>query len=114
MESLGQDGHEAMTFMAECFWPGVSAQKVADTGERVRQASHAIGGSGGFARYLGSILVPTDEIALLLLEAASIDAATELAREAAVPSERILEIVRLGAFLPGGSQQPRSSSKELR
>jgi hypothetical protein len=103
-----------MTFMAECFWPGVSVQKVADAGERVRQASHAIGSNGGSARYLGSILVPTDEIALLLVEAVSIDAATELARQAAVPSERILEIVRLGAFLPRGSRQPRSSSKELR
>jgi hypothetical protein len=114
MESLGQDGHRAMTFMAECFWPGVSTQKVVDAGERVRQASHALGCNGGFARYLGSILVPTDEIALLLVEAVSIDAATELAQQAAIPSERILEIVRLGALFPGGSQQPRSSSKELR
>src|SRR5882724_9294858 len=105
MESLGQDGHGAMTFMAECFWPGVSAQKVADAGERVRKASHAIDRNGGFARYLGSILVPTDEIALLLVEAVSIDAATELAQQAAIPSERILEIVRLGALFPGGSRQ---------
>jgi hypothetical protein len=95
-----------MTFMAECFWPGVTAQKVAGLGARVRQASHAISCGDGFARYLGSILVPQDEIALLLLEAASIDAATELAQHAAIPSERILEIVRLGAFLSGGRDNP--------
>ena len=101
-----------MTFMAECFWPGVTAQKVADVGERVRQASHAVSCNGdGFARYLGSILVPTDEIALFLLEAASIGAATELAQQAAIPSERLIEIVRLGAFLASGTD---SSSKELR
>jgi hypothetical protein len=91
-----------MTFMAECFWPGVTAQKVADAGERVRQASHPISSDDGFARHLGSILIPQDEIALFLVEAASIAAATQLAQQAAIPSERILEIVRLGAFLPNG------------
>jgi hypothetical protein len=95
-----------MTFMAECFWPGVTAQKVADAGERVRTASGATSGEEGFARYLGSILVPTDEIALFLLEAASLDAAAELARQAAIPSERILEIVRLDACHPGGRDNP--------
>jgi hypothetical protein len=91
-----------MTFMAECFWPGVTAQKVADAGESVRQAAHAISSEGCFARYIGSILVPTDEIALCLFEAASMAAASEVNRQAAIPSERILEIVRLGAFLPSG------------
>jgi hypothetical protein len=100
-----------MTFMAECFWPGVTAQKVADTGERVRQASNASGHDDRTTRYLGSILVPTDEIALFLLEAASIDAAGELARQAAIPSERILEIVRLGALPPKQSPQPHSRQR---
>ena len=83
--------------MAECFWPGVTAQKVADTGERVRQAAAAINPEGSFARYIGSILVPTDEIALCVFEAASLSAAAELNRQAAIPSERILEIVRMGS-----------------
>ncbi len=86
-----------LTFMAECFWPGVTAQKVADAGERVRQAAAAIASEGGFARYIGFILVPTDEIALCLFEAASPAAASELNRQAAIPSERILEIVHMGA-----------------
>jgi hypothetical protein len=102
-----------MTFMAECFWPGVTAQRVADAGERVRQASQAISYDDGFARYLGSILVPTDEIALFLLEAASIDAATELAQQAAIPSERILEIVRLGAFLQSSRDNPAAHQRSF-
>jgi hypothetical protein len=102
MQSQGTKGPNVTTFMAECFWPGVTAQKVARTGDRVRRAAHAIGCDESRARYLGSILVPTDEIALLLLEAASITAATELAQQASIPSERILEIVRLGAFFPSG------------
>ena len=83
--------------MAECFWPGVTAQKVTDTGERVRQAAAALNPEGCFARYIGSILVPTDEIALCLFEAASPAAASELNRQAAIPSERILEIVHMGS-----------------
>lgn len=83
--------------MAECFWPGVTAQQVADTGERVRQAAAALTPEGCLARYIGSILVPTDEIALCVFEAASPAAAAELNRQAAIPSERILEIVRMGS-----------------
>jgi hypothetical protein len=101
-----------MAFMAECFWPGVTAQKVVDAGERVRQAADPPNFENGFARYLGSILIPTDEIALVFLESTSIAAATELAQHATLPSERILEIVRLGAFL-ASSPDNLSSSKEL-
>src|SRR3954447_4663887 len=95
-------------FMAECFWPGVTWRKVAAAGARADVVSDAIVSAGGRARHLGSILVPTDEIALLLLEAASLDAAAALAAQAAIPAERILEIVRLGAFLPSGRDNQSS------
>ena len=83
--------------MAECFWPGVTVQKVADVGESVRRAAQAISAQGCFARYVGSILVPADEIALCLFEAASPAAASEINMQAAIPSERILEIVRMSS-----------------
>jgi hypothetical protein len=83
--------------MAECFWPGVTAQQVEAAGERVRQAAQMSSSDGHLARYLGSILVPTDEIAFCLFEAASPAAASELNGLAALPSERILEIVRLAS-----------------
>jgi len=110
----GSTGRGVITFMAECFWPGVTAQKVADAGERLRHASQAIASDGSLARYLGSILVPSDEIALCLFEAASIDVATEVNRRALTPSERILEIVRLDALLPSGHDLSNHSPKELR
>jgi len=78
------------TFMAECFWPGVTEKHVVDAGDRGREAAV------GSARYLGSILVPTDEIALCFFEAASIDIAAGVSRQAAIPFERIIEIIRLG------------------
>ena len=103
-----------LTFMAECFWPGVTSQKVVDAGERLRHAAQAIASDDGHARFLGSVLIPSDEIALCLFEAASLDVATEVNRRAAIPSERILEIVRLGAFPPSSRDQSTHSSKELR
>jgi hypothetical protein len=103
----------APTFMAECFWPGVSVQALADAGARARRASRAITSNRGFARYLGSILIPADEIALCLFEATSIGEAAEVNRQAAIPSERILEIVRLGAFAEP-ARPFNSSTKEHR
>jgi hypothetical protein len=84
-----------ITFMAECFWPGVNEQKVEDAGARGRRAAQAVSSEGGSARYIGSILIPSDEIALCLFAATSINEASEVNRRAAIPFERILEIVRL-------------------
>jgi len=81
--------------MAECFWPGVTRQKVADAGERTRQAAVTLTVEGRSSRYIGSILVPTDEIALCLFEAPSEAMAAELGALAAIPFERILRIVQL-------------------
>jgi hypothetical protein len=89
-------------FMAECFWPGVTEQQLAEAGARARRATEAITAGGVSARYVGSILVPADEIALCLFEAASIEAASDLNRRAAIPFERILEVVRLGPGRPPG------------
>ena len=94
------------SFMAECFWPGVTEQQLAEAGARARRASGAITSGGVPVRYIGSILVPADEIALCLFEAASIEAASDLNRRAAIPFERILQIVRL--------DDPTTSAKELR
>jgi hypothetical protein len=90
------------SFMAECFWPGVTEQQLAEAGARARCATGAITAGGVSARYVGSILVPADEIALCLFEAASIEAASDLNRRAAIPFERILEVVRLGPRWPPG------------
>lgn len=93
------------TFMAECFWPGVSEQQLVEAGARAHRAALAIGSESALARYLGSILVPADEIAFCLFEAPSLETAGEIGRRAAIPFERILEIVHL---------RPSPVPKELR
>jgi hypothetical protein len=100
--------------MAECFWPGVTRLLLEDCGRRAGQAAHGFGSKGASTRYVGSILVPVDEIALCLFEAPSIDAATELNERAAIPFERILEIVRLDPAIrsSAGSQSPAPSPDE--
>lgn len=59
----------------------------------MRQSALTMSLRGDAARYIGSILVPIDEIALCLFEATSMAAALELNGHAAIPSERVLEIV---------------------
>jgi hypothetical protein len=86
---------DVIAFMAECFWPGVTEQKVKDAGARGRRAAQAVSSEGGSVHYIGSILVPSDEIALCLFEATSLDEASEVSQRGAIPFERILEIVRL-------------------
>ena len=88
---------QVTTFMAECFWPGVTECDVVDIAERVRHTTPAVGSGGAFASYLGAVLVPSDEIALCIFDATSINAVTDVSRQAAIPFERILEIVRLGS-----------------
>jgi hypothetical protein len=87
-----------MTFMAECFWPGVTVEKVTDVGERIRHAARAIGPAARAGRYIGSILVPGDEIALCLFEAPSKATASQLEQQAGIPSERVLQVVHLPAL----------------
>jgi hypothetical protein len=107
------------TYMAECFWPGVTEQLLADAGARAGRATEAMSVDGVRAHYLGSILVPADEIALCLIEASSLEAASDLNRRAGIPFERILEVVRLEPHsLPGHSSSSpdhsTTSAKELR
>lgn len=92
--------------MAECFWPGVTFEQVAAAGESARQAARAISSEGLFARYIGSILIPTDEIALCLFEASSLDVASDLNQRAGIPSERILEVCASIRASPAGSHRP--------
>ena len=83
--------------MAECFWPGVTAQQVVDAGARVRDVMPTTSPDSGLARHRDSILIPAEEIALFLFDASSIDAAEQLVQQAAIPCERILEVLRLAA-----------------
>jgi hypothetical protein len=86
-----------LTFMAECFWPGVTEAKVREAGTRAGHAARAASRDGDAVRYLGAILIPADEVAFCLFEGNSAQLVAEVSEHAQIPFERILETVRLDA-----------------
>jgi hypothetical protein len=75
------------TYLAECFWPDVSAHKLARAAREITAASEA--------SCFELILVPADEIVLALFQAPSPTAVTAASRRAGLPSERVIEAVRI-------------------
>ena len=48
---------EILSFIAECFWPGVCEADLRELDERAQAAAAAAGGAGEEVRYLGAILL---------------------------------------------------------
>jgi hypothetical protein len=83
-----------MLFTAKCYWPGVTESEVATNATRAAaNDSRARGG----AAYLGSILLPDDELVLCLFEAAAGAAVKRASESAGFPCERVMESVWLAA-----------------
>jgi hypothetical protein len=84
-------GDENVTYLAECFWPGVSKAVLEELDARVRQETAATLGGREEVSYEGSILVPEDEVVLCLFGGCSAEAVRALAERADVPFTRIVE-----------------------
>ena len=82
-------------YLVECYWPGVSAAKLAAAVERAEQAADELRGQGRSLHFLGSILVPADEVVFCLFDGAEADVRA-VSEKAGVPFERILESLRIG------------------
>jgi hypothetical protein len=82
---------ERASFVAECFWPGVTPADLLALDDRIRRGvARADGGGVG---YLGSMLMYEDEVVLCQFEG-SAEAVRAAAERAEVPFERILETSR--------------------
>jgi hypothetical protein len=77
------------TFLVECYWSGVDPDEAAAVVSR-------LGDAEGPVRWLGSILIPEDEIVLATVEARSADDVRASAQAAGLPAERVVACVRLG------------------
>ena len=95
---MSRDG-QLSGYLVECYWPGVSAEKLADAAERAERAAGELCSQGRPVRFLGSILVPADEVVFCLFDGDGADVRA-VAEKAGVPFERILEWLRIG----GGGQ----------
>ena len=82
-------------YLVECYWPGVSADKVAAAVERAEQAAGELRSHGRPVRFLGSILVPADETVFCLFDGQEADVRA-VSEKAGIPFERILESLRIG------------------
>ncbi|MFI5286328.1 MAG: nickel-binding protein [Candidatus Dormibacteria bacterium] len=81
----------ATQFVAECFWPGVREADLSALDQRAAASAAELTRSGETVRYLGSLLMPRDEVVLCRFEGSE-TSVRRVAEEAAIPFERILEV----------------------
>lgn len=85
-------------YLAECLWTGVGEGDVADLDARVRAEAD------GDVRYLGSMLLPKDDVVFFVFAGPSAEAVRTVAERAEIPFERIVESVRVSWQTKRGEQ----------
>lgn len=80
-------------YLAECFWPGVTTSDLRQLDERAAAAVDALGRAGERVRYLGSLLMRTDDVVLCLFQGSE-TSVRKVAEQAEIPFERILQADR--------------------
>jgi hypothetical protein len=80
-------------FVVELYASRTDVAGVERGAERARLAAEQLTRAGTPVRYQRSIFVPQDETCLVLFEAASADAVCATARRAALPFDRVVEVV---------------------
>lgn len=81
----------ATQYVAECFWPGVRQADLSALDERATASAEEVTLQGERVRYLGSLLMPQDEVVLCRFEGTE-PSVRLVAERAAIPFERILEV----------------------
>ena len=87
-------GDRRKNYLVECYWPGVSEQKLADAVARAHAAASQLRREGGDVEFLSSILVPADETVFCLFAGCEADV-TATSERAEIPFERVLESLRI-------------------
>ena len=80
----------ATTYLVEHYWPGLTTETFRATAERVRATARAMARGGTPIRYLRSIMVPADEAAFCVFDAASMELIEQLYARAGVRFDRIV------------------------
>jgi hypothetical protein len=81
-------------YVVECVWPGVSIAHVDVLDRRTRVIARRERRRGIPVHYLGSILLPTDEVVFFQFLAGSAAAVVETSARAGIPFQRIVPAVR--------------------
>ena len=78
------------SYVAECFWPGVTRCKLEALDGRASLSARRTSGTAEVVRYIGSMLMPDDEVVFCFFEGPSADAVAGAARSARIPYARIV------------------------
>jgi predicted amino acid dehydrogenase len=84
------DGASAKTYLVECFWPGVTRERLITVARRAHAGAAALHQQGRDVSLLGSILVLADETVFCIFEGAEDDVRT-VADQMGLRYERVLE-----------------------
>lgn len=85
------------TYLVECFWPGVTREAVEAANGRAGERAAERRSEGSSLRFLGSLLVPEDEVVFFRFAAASGEEVTRASRDAALPFARVVASLWLEA-----------------
>jgi hypothetical protein len=81
-------------YVAECFWPGVTQRELEVLDGRASlsasRASLGVSATEQAVHYVGSMLMPEDEVVFCFFEGPSAEAIAGAARAAQIPFSRIL------------------------
>ena len=86
----------AAEYVAECFWPGVTKAELVRLDARVLATVSDANDASGRVRYLGALLLPTDEVVFCFFDGPSAQAVEIVARRAKIPFDRILRSLSVG------------------
>jgi hypothetical protein len=81
-------------YLVECFWPGVSIADVDRLDRRARVIARRSRRRGIPVRYLGSLLVPDDEVVLFEFQAGSAEIVAQTSAQTGLPFQRVVPAVR--------------------
>ena len=81
-------------YVVECFWPGVSIADVDELDRRARSVALRMTRRGTPVDYLGSILVPADEVVLFEFNAGSVQLVAQTCLRVGIPFQRIVLALR--------------------
>src|ERR1700730_238651 len=101
-----------MSFVAECFWTGVSGDDLPGLDERAQRSGAGMAREGEQGRYLGSLLVREDEVVLCFFEG-SAASVRKAAQRAEIPFERILETTGSGVPVPPAADETATCRRPL-
>jgi hypothetical protein len=77
------------TYLVECFWPGVTRDVIKAASERAHKSAVAQCREGFSVAFVGSMLIPADEVVFFQFTAASEDNVVRTASAAGLPFDRV-------------------------